>query len=745
MSGTFHDHAIITEIEDRFDQLEATVGSVDERVESLEEIVKALRAALKGQLDASLPSKVVKIDVDDSNRNLGPKWTENTGASPVQPPGDGDNASDGGGEVLVGEGAEGNAPEAEGNIRASVRGHQGRKSISAPKVVRITEDILDTQTKEYYTFGESTWDLFMFIGTGALGPLGSFQTFVLAIVNVIMQGIFVGIAMFNFTKPDITDDTIHETIQWRRSSGHSLTEYDDVSKSSLVARVCALDKSLPTSGIQMNMYENIGKYIKPDAEGLESFFTGQVLCLVALICWYLMVAKEVSHALALHRGIASVERGQTTLTTRENPFTQVTHYKLTAVSRRRKVISAILLLYRLLAAGLLIYVGTFFLVYTVNVTELILNAVALGIILDIDDLLFDALATTPGRHLVHQLDALPMPSFPRWRGADAKSMTMSFLIPGGTILIYFTMLAPIVQTLTDVSTAMCGGAREFVWTLDKRRIVLMAPTAGGGWDNLPESIQYLAVDEAEGLPHEDAIPILSNATKYGVWVTDVSRLSESLVLTVDQTVDAYNPNCEDLGDKEPILSYLRQSLGNQSIMSCQDAKPYCNSITKMPEWSIDGGMGFTTRMFCSETCGCRNPGGDVISIEGCPYGQTRPCWSTSTFKDTLEEALCVEKTPEQLRNFTPWISWVNTIQEFSQQDADLAGKSEAGLLAQAMWDHGCDFGANLSAQTLGRGEVHPIAIFFSVQLWLTSASQTKTRMYIGLSMLEWNRGCVQGT
>ena len=53
----------------------------------------------------------------------------------------------------------------------------------------------------------------------------------------------------------------------------------------------------------------------------------------------------------------------------------------------------------------------------------ILNAVALGIILDIDDLLFDALATTPGRHLVHQLDPLLMPSLPRVRGADAKSVT----------------------------------------------------------------------------------------------------------------------------------------------------------------------------------------------------------------------------------------------------------------------------------------------------------------------------------
>ena len=117
--------------------------------------------------------------------------------------------------------------------------------------------------------------------------------------------------------------------------------------------------------------------------------------------------------------------------------------------------SGVLLAYRLVAAALLIYVGTYFLatlshasalfgrglwhvevgnlpkVYTVNVTELILNAalhlafciaciadtavclcalvnrkvleVALEIILDIDDLIFDALATTPGRHLVWHL------------------------------------------------------------------------------------------------------------------------------------------------------------------------------------------------------------------------------------------------------------------------------------------------------------------------------------------------------
>ena len=30
---------------------------------------------------------------------------------------------------------------------------------------------------------------------------------------------------------------------------------------------------------------NIDKYLKLEAEGLEGFFTGQILCIVALICW----------------------------------------------------------------------------------------------------------------------------------------------------------------------------------------------------------------------------------------------------------------------------------------------------------------------------------------------------------------------------------------------------------------------------------------------------------------------------
>ena len=81
------------------------------------------------------------------------------------------------------------------------------------KVKEMDEKTLDTQTMEYYSFGESTWDLVIFIGTGALGPFGSFQTILLAIVNVIMQIVFVAIAFYNFTSPDINDSSVVDSVR----------------------------------------------------------------------------------------------------------------------------------------------------------------------------------------------------------------------------------------------------------------------------------------------------------------------------------------------------------------------------------------------------------------------------------------------------------------------------------------------------------------------------------------------------
>ncbi|CAK9069374.1 unnamed protein product [Durusdinium trenchii] len=549
----------------------------------------------------------------------------------------------------------------------------------------------------YYSFGESTWDLVFFIGTGALGPGGSFQTCLLAVVNVLMQVVFVAIAYFNFTTAEVNDQSVVDATRWRRSSGHSLSTYSELARASLTTRVCSLDKSLEQSGIQVDLYENIDKYLKAGREGFESYFTGQMLCIVALICWYLMVAKEVSHALALHRSIVATPTGATRIDTRENPFTQVRHYRLRTVAKRRKVFSFCLFTYRVVSAGLLVFVGTFFLVYTFDVTELILNAVALGIILDIDDLLFDALATTPGRHLVHQLDPLPMPSMPRLRGADAKSVCMSIFIPALTIFVYFTMLGPMVATLEEVSLAMCGGNQDFVWDLDPRGVVLMSPTPGGGFTE-DTSIKSLAVDEAQ----EVGIALGVNDTQYSIWLQDVTQLSGVAVLTLAESLDLNNPQCIDLAS-DGYLTYLRFLLGDATIQGCEDVINDCGSFTRMPEYQLDGGKGWAARMLCSQTCGCQDPASGQISVQGCPYGAGRPCASTEAFQDFKKQGVCIEKNASSLQANPNWVQWINSIRAYGEMSADLAGKAEALKIAQAMWDYGCGFGAELAAQNVSWG------------------------------------------
>ena len=80
-------------------------------------------------------------------------------------------------------------------------------------------------------------------------------------------------------------------------------------------------------------------------------------------------------------------------------------------------------IYRLAMIALLIYGGTTFLVYTIQIEDLVLNAVALELIRNLDDLLFGALATAEVRHLISRLEGLPMKSLPAKAGID---MTAGF-------------------------------------------------------------------------------------------------------------------------------------------------------------------------------------------------------------------------------------------------------------------------------------------------------------------------------
>ena len=48
-------------------------------------------------------------------------------------------------------------------------------------------------------------------------------------------------------------------------------------------------------------------------------------------------------------------------------------------------------------------------------------------------------------------------------------------------------------------------------------------------------------------------------------------------------------------------------------------KCFCGFLLSPTICSRGWGKGWSARMLCSETCGCSNPGGEFINVQGCPY------------------------------------------------------------------------------------------------------------------------------
>ena len=198
--------------------------------------------------------------------------------------------------------------------------------------------------------------------------------------------------------------------------------------------------------------------------------------------------------------------------------------------------------------------------------------------------------------------------------------------------------------------------------------------------------------------------IEQNDTSYGIWFTDVALLATAASRDLDEVLDAENPACGDLANEGKMLNYLRFFLKNDSIRNCSDAVGYCDSVTKIPTLEGDGGLGFVTRMLCPDTCGCNTPAGEFMDVQGCSYGgSSRPCLLHDRWRDVRRESVCKEKSAEELRQLPQWAAWVEHIRSYARSDADLKGKAEAWKLAQAMWDYGCKFGDNMSAEGIDYG------------------------------------------
>ena len=110
-------------------------------------------------------------------------------------------------------------------------------------------------------------------------------------------------------------------------------------------------------------------------------------------------------------------------------------------------------------------VGSQYIVYTPSVFDLLLNAVALEIVISVDEILYAAMAPRRIQRMISNAAGVPL-SPVRFRGVDVGACATALVV--GALLTYFTVIEIVPQQRDFLSArdALCGGDLEFVTTTD---------------------------------------------------------------------------------------------------------------------------------------------------------------------------------------------------------------------------------------------------------------------------------------
>lgn len=291
----------------------------------------------------------------------------------------------------------------------------------------------------------SIWDAAFFLGTPQLSPAGSVFMLWLLVVNIVIQVTYTYIVADNLTQPFFTAELVDGFSSWRARMTASQF-FDPALNMSLAERVCSEDPSLEMSTQQANVIADINEY-KAD---------GPLMCVLAICIWVNACARELHRISRQWRSMLLVPRSKTNGTRIVELDTEATLWRLESVSSSRLAFFMSTLVCRLCICVWLLVNGVQFLVRTVSLADLLMNAIALEFVLNIDEMLFASLAPFNTVRLLGAMERLPFQHKYHWSGVDLVSFLMAMLTVTVVLISIPVWLMPSIATLDATLNALCG-------------------------------------------------------------------------------------------------------------------------------------------------------------------------------------------------------------------------------------------------------------------------------------------------
>eukprot|EP00913_Durusdinium_trenchii_P005401 g5034.t1 len=278
-------------------------------------------------------------------------------------------------------------------------------------------------------------------------------------VSLFLQLLFCYILMRCFTTGD-GKYALGYLKDWRILYGHNVDSYDETSGASLVSKICdgnIFDQTFWNNALlsEVNLYLT---EVFPQAPGLSGLTVGVVLCSMAVLIWACHISFELQSVGSFGMAICHLPRGNTRVSEDKDGnrrFESISYFRLCAIS--------FVVLSRASIAVILGFSGAWWLCQTRDVTNIMLNAVALLFILEIDDLLYKVLAPKHAMHYLSSIREFHGGSRKTWAGMDLSSIIkLTVLIVTTAMFIRFTIWDNAVKA-REARDILCGGNKNFVY------------------------------------------------------------------------------------------------------------------------------------------------------------------------------------------------------------------------------------------------------------------------------------------
>ena len=384
------------------------------------------------------------------------------------------------------------------------------------------------------------------------------------------------------------------------SAGHD-HKHLDLSGASLASRVCNGDASLIMSANQAQILSQINAYLGLASSEMrsEGLSPGTALCGLCMFWWCLYLGREFRSIASSLEGLSDVKRGAT-------EFEDGTLRSLSTI--RFGFFYAL----RLSKAGIscmLLVAGVLWLANTTSVSGLVLRAVSLKSLFELDAVFFGALMPKKFQVRIKKLKPLRFRNSARRSQMESLLLVLFFL--GMMVFTWSQLITPLSVTMQDLKREYCDGNQDFVVGVNENHgVAVTRPT-------LPFTDVYSSGYVEEAVRNY----AFSNDSKLLVARESAIDFEKTRLETL-ATATTASLKCDNFdgwflqGRGEPIPSRYgpywwtaAAGLGLSENSTCADMAAHCN-----------GQHSQLLRMVCSVTCECVAPQPNLlykVQAQGC--------------------------------------------------------------------------------------------------------------------------------